>query len=293
MGSAFAFGLCWLWFLFLVAKLVQVSVKKGWVFSFHVASPVAREQHRSSRLAGLLDRSRSRRAWLWWFLVLFAVRVGEASHPGPDWSFGVANLNGLNSKAFGLADSPVDTWLFSETHLTAPGEKVFRANLKEAKSPYKSFVGGSPVPARSTVSDIGQFSGVGVLSRFPVRRLPHAWPELAFRSGRLVCTSVFCQGIWVSGVVIYGTPTGGTHTRGKEVTNQLLELALDRVNQLSGPRFLAGDWNHDLDRLPAVSVMQRLGFSECQDVRASQTGILPQATCRAKHAGISCSCPGN
>jgi hypothetical protein len=93
---------------------------------------------------------------------------------------------------------------------------------------------------------------------------------------------VFCQGIWVSGVVIYGTPTGGTHTRGKEVTNQLLELALDRVNQLSGPRFLAGDWNHDLDRLPAVSVMQRLGFSECQDVRASQTGILPQATCRGK-----------
>jgi hypothetical protein len=28
--------------------------------------------------------------------------------------------------------------------------------------------------------------------------------------------------------------------------------------------------------------MQRLGFSECQDVRASQTGILPQATCRGK-----------
>ena len=194
----------------------------------------------------------------------------------------MANLNGLNSKAFGFADSPVDTWLFSETHLTAPGEKVFRANLKEAKSPYKSFVGGSPVPARSTVSDIGQFSGVGVLSRFPVRRLPHAWPELAFRSGRLVCTSVFCQGIWVSGVVIYGTPTGGTHSQGKEVTNQLLELALDRVNQLSGPRFLAGDWNHDLGRLPAVAVMHRLGFSDCQDVRASQTGILPQATCRGK-----------
>ena len=210
------------------------------------------------------------------------VRVGEARHPGPDWTFGVANLNGLNAKAFGLAESPVDTWLFSETHLTAPGEKVFRANLKEAKAPYTAFVGGAPVPPRSLVSDIGQFSGVGVLSHFPVRRLSHAWPELVFRSGRIVCVSVCCHGLWVSGVVIYGTPTGGTHAQGKEVTNSLLELALDRINQLPGPRFLAGDWNHDLDTLPAVATMHNLGYQDCQDIRANQTGVLPQPTCRGK-----------
>ena len=221
-------------------------------------------------------------AWVWWIVVLSVVRFGEASHPGPTWTFGVANLNGLNSKAFGLAESSTDTWLFSETHLTVPGEKAFMANLREAKAPYRSFVGGSPVPPRSTVSDIGQFSGVGALSRFPVRRLARDWPDLAFRSGRLVGVSVFCQGIWVSGVIIYGTPTGGTHSQGKEVTNSLLELATARVNQLSGPRFLAGDWNHDLDKLPATSIMHRLGFHDCQDIRACQTGILPQATCRGK-----------
>ena len=220
--------------------------------------------------------------WLWWILLLLSVRVGEASHPGPPWSFGVANLNGLNSKAFGFTDSQVDTWLLSETHLTAAGEKVFRANLREAQAPYTAFVGGSPVPPRSLVSDIGKFSGVGVLSKFPVRRLPNAWPEIAFRSGRLVCVSVCCQGLWVSGVVIYGTPTGGTHTQGKEVTNQLLELALERVNQLPGPRFLAGDWNHDLCSLPVVAAMHRLGFQDCQDIRANLTGVLPQATCRGK-----------
>ena len=222
------------------------------------------------------------RSWIWWILVFQFLRIGEASHPGPAWSFGVANLNGLNSKAFGFAESSVDTWLLSETHLTSPGEKVFRANLREAKAPYKAFVGGSPVPARSHVSDIGKFSGVGVLSKFPVRRLPHSWPEVAFRSGRLVCVSVCCHGLWVSGIVIYGTPTGGTHAQGKEVTNQLLELAIERINQLPGPRFLAGDWNHDLDSLSAVSVMHRLGFQDCQDIRAQQTGVLPQATCRGK-----------
>ena len=272
----------WLAILLLLGVLLAVLVKKAWDWTFRICSGVTSRLHVDKLPVRKAQHGRLVRAWLWWLLVFCHLRVGEASHPGPEWSFGVGNLNGLNSKAFGLVESPVDTWLFSETHLTAPGEKVFRANLREAQAPYKAFVGGSPVPARSTVSDIGQFSGVGVLSKFPVRRLPHAWPEIAFRSGRLVCVSVFCQGIWVSGVVVYGTPTGGTHSHGKEVTNQLLELALDRVNQLSGPRFLAGDWNHDLDKLSSVSVMQRLGFQDCQDVRASQTGILPQATCRGK-----------
>ena len=220
--------------------------------------------------------------WLWWILLCLSARVGEASHPGPPWSFGVANLNGLNSKAFGFAESHVDTWLLSETHLTAAGEKVFRANLREAQAPYTAFVGGSPVPPRSLVSDIGKFSGVGVLSKFPVRRLPHDWPDIAFRSGRLVGVSVCCHGLWISGVVIYGTPTGGTHAQGKEVTNQLLTMALERINQMPGPRFLAGDWNHDLCSLPAVAVMHRLGFQDCQDLRANLTGVLPQATCRGK-----------
>ena len=210
------------------------------------------------------------------------LRYGEASHPGPDWTFGVANLNGLNSKAFGLSESTVDTWIFSETHLTKPGEQAFRANLREAKAPYRSFVGGSHVPPRSEVSDIGQFSGVGVLSRFPVRRLAHSWPDVVFRSGRLVGVSVCCQGIWVSGVVIYGTPNGSTHGNGREVTDQLLSLAVERVNLLDGPRFVAGDFNHDLDRLSAASALQRLGFQDCQDAHAINTGTLPKPTCRGK-----------
>ena len=124
---------------------------------------------------------------------------------------------------------------------------VFRANLREAPSPYKSFVGDAPVTVRTEVSETGQWSGVGVLSQYPIRRLPHAWPDVVFRSGRLVCASICCQGIWVSNIVLYGTPTGTTHVNGREITNELLNLALDRVNQMS-------DFNRDLERLPAVNV---------------------------------------
>ena len=222
------------------------------------------------------------RVLFWAFVLTSTVRFGEASHPGPSWSIAVANWNGLNTRAWHLGDSAVDAWIFSETHSTTPGERAFRSALREMKSPYRAFIGGAPVPSRSEASDVGLFSGVGLLSQFPARRLPHSWPDVVFRSGRIVAVSVCCHGIWISGIIIYGTPTGGTHTNGREITNELLTLAAQRVNMLSGPRFVAGDWNHDLDRLSAASVLARLGFADCQDIHAQRTGILPQATCRGK-----------
>lgn len=209
-------------------------------------------------------------------------RIGEASKPGPEWQIAVANPSGLNTRAFGFSDSPYDVWLFSETHLTQPGIKTFWSNVRASAPGYKSFTHGCPIAPRSEVSDIGQWSGVAVMSKFPARRLPHAWPSCMYNSGRLVCTSFCAHGLWISGVVVYGTPTGPTHPRGREVTNELLAHALDRIEQLPGPRYIAGDFNHDLDRLATIETMHRLGYQDVQDLAAERTGRLPQATCRDK-----------
>lgn len=217
-----------------------------------------------------------------WTLFLSLWRVGEALTPGPEFTIGVANINGLNNKGFGFMDSPVDTWILSETHLTKGGIATFRSNLRQAKSPYSAFIHGCPVAARSLTSDIGQWSGVGVLSKFPSRRLPHSWPDVAFHSGRLLCSGFCAKGIWVSGVTVYGPPTGPTHVNGRAVTDELLGLALERALQLTGPRFIAGDFNHDLDRLSTVTTMERLGFRDVQDLHAERTGLHPVATCRGK-----------
>ena len=214
------------------------------------------------------------------FLALWG--VGEAYTPGPEFTIGVANMNGLHNKAFGFADSVIDTWILSETHLTKGGIQTFQSNLRQAKAPYKSFIHGCPVASRSTVSDIGQWSGVGVLSTFPSRRLPHSWPAVAYNSGRLLCSGFCAKGVWISGVTLYGTPTGPTHVNGKKVTDELLSLALDRVLQMSGPRYIAGDFNHDLDSLATVTTLERLGFRDIQDLHAERTGQLPVATCRSK-----------
>lgn len=220
--------------------------------------------------------------WLRWGLLFACSRVGEAVVPGPNWSLAVANMNGLSNRAFGLAEGQYDTWLLSETHLTEAGIKAFKVNLRLAQSSYAAFVSGCPVAPRSEVSDVGQYSGVGVLSKFPVRRLPHAWSPATYRSGRLVCSSVCAHGLWISGVVVYGTPTGPTHVNGLEVADALLAQALDRAEQLTGPRYIAGDFNHDWDRLKTVTMMHRLGYKDIQDLRAEATGVHPQATCRGK-----------
>lgn len=117
-----------------------------------------------------------------WASFLSLWGVGEAFTAGPEFRIGVANLNGLNNKAFGFADSSVDIWILSETHLTKGGIVTFQSNLRQAKTPYKSFIHGCPVAQRSLASDIGQWSGVGVLTSFPAHRLPHSWPPVAYNS---------------------------------------------------------------------------------------------------------------
>ena len=51
---------------------------------------------------------------------------------------------------------------------------------------------------------------------------------------------------------------------------------------MSGPRYLAGDLNHDLDNLPVLQRLQALHFVEVQDLFQSRTGIAPKATCKGR-----------
>ena len=121
----------------------------------------------------------------WLLLVCWSIRIGEAAVPGPQkvqsnasscWTIGVANPSGLNGKAH-LIGQEADVWCMSETHLSAQGFRAFRSSLRCNGSPFTSVVQGCPVPPRSTASDVGNWSGVAVLSQHPVRSLPHAWSK--------------------------------------------------------------------------------------------------------------------
>ena len=220
----------------------------------------------------------------WWMLALSLCRIGEAKVPGPDhtWSLAVCNPAGLNHKSHLFDCDLADIWLISETHLTSAGCRSFRKGLHAESEKPRWFVPGFPVRPRSTVSEHGTWSGVGVLSQFPCQMLPHDWLPWAFESSRLVAVTTFCHDLWLSGVVAYGMPTGPTHPQAKMRTNLLLQEAVRRVLCMDGPRFLGGDFNHDADELQALEILKSHHFVEVQDLLFAQQGIAPKPTCKHK-----------
>ena len=230
-----------------------------------------------------------------WVVFGASFRIGEASLPGPVHSgdgsncvpevvfrLGTCNPNGISDKAHFFRDSEVDILGVTETHLTGRGLKVFRGLLKSAAPQFKWFAHGKCVLPRGQVSDTGMWSGVGVISQWPTHSLPHDWSPPVFETGRICVTSSFIHGLWISGCVVYGTPCGPTHPQAKGTTNALIREALRRVLQLSGPRYVCGDFNHDAAQLEAVHEMKRAGFVDLQDLHLERTGIPPSATCRGK-----------
>ena len=210
-------------------------------------------------------------------------RIGEAAVPGPppSWSLGVCNPSGLAHKGH-LLNPDIDCWVVCETHLSRPAFRQFVGCLHQEASPFRWCIQGEPVPCRSTVSSIGAWSGVAYLSKWPSRALPGGWSQALHASSRLVCTTSFVHDIWVSGVTVYGTPTGPTHPHARETTNGLLTAAIHRIAQSHGPRFVAGDWNHDLDSLDSINGLLALGFKEVQDLFFERVGVCPKPTCRMK-----------
>ncbi len=51
---------------------------------------------------------------------------------------------------------------------------------------------------------------------------------------------------------------------------------------LSGPRFIAGDFNHEISTLPCNALVEASAFRDVQDLQFEQTGIPPRATCKNK-----------
>lgn len=214
------------------------------------------------------------------------VRVGEALHPGPSesvmdhWTLGIANPSGLNGKLDQVAHLEGDTWMMTETQLSRHGVANLQKGLKMLKSPWKYAVPGFPcAPRRHT--DTGSHSGVMVLSKLPVRALPHDFSVDSYATSRLQVVGLAVADVWVTLGVLYGVPCNAQHKQARYQTDALLADLVDRVAcQSAGPRAIGGDFNYGPDELDQLHRLQSLGFREVQDLRAWRHGISTEATGR-------------
>ena len=220
-----------------------------------------------------------------WIFAFANFRIGEARVPGPSeasWTIGTCNPAGLPNKAHLIGDSQTDLWLISETHLSYQGCQKFKHQLQQMQSPYRWIVPGKHVMPRSTTSDLGSWSGVAALSKHPTRRLSVPWGVGAVDTSRIVACTSYIANFWLSGCVVYGVPAGPSHPRAKKVTDALLHEAVRHLGNMTGPRFLAGDFNHDLSSLSSIETLTGLKFIEVQNLHFLKTGLPPQPTSQRK-----------
>lgn len=213
-------------------------------------------------------------------------RVGEAKTPGPSehqsWSIAVCNPSGVLGKTALVASLDADLIAMSETHLTKTSRNMFRSSLM-ANSSYRFLVTGQPLNARYVDSLAGQWSGVATTAKHPSRALCAAWPTDMYESGRVQLTGTYLGTTWVTGGLIYGYPLSKYHKQPLQRTNALLRHVAEHLLLVAtGPRYMCGDWNHDIHDLEVTEMLTKCGWQEVQSLELQARGTAIQPTCKQK-----------
>ena len=225
----------------------------------------------------------------WWVLILMiCCRVGEASHPGPSkvngssWSVGLCNPSGVHNKVSQMNQLQGDVWFVCETHLSQHGVARFRKGLQASRSGFKYFVHGAPCSSKSS-SLVGGYSGVGILSRIPLRALPHSFCDENFASARIQVAGFVAGGVWIQAGVLYGYPDSQQFLERTFQTDCLLQELVDRIAiQSQGPRLICGDFNHSHADLRNCERLRQLGFCEALSCALFRWGIPIQTTSKGQ-----------
>ena len=221
------------------------------------------------------------RSWclLW---MLGSLRVGEASHPGPEeWILGTFNPSGVAHRVDIITSLPGNLWGVSETHLSPVATRQFVRGLQCAKAPYKNVIPGYPCPIRARSETAGDFTGVAAISTGACRALPHSFSQDLYETSRIQVVGALVQQVWITAGLIYGYPKSNRHQHPRFQTDVLLEALVDRIGaQTSGPRVIMGDFNWEPHELSQVARLQEMGFVELQDLAAAWWGQPIQPTGR-------------
>ena len=224
--------------------------------------------------------------FLWfWFCFSAGFRYGEAAHPGPEndvreWSVGLFNPSGLNSKLDVLKEVPGDCWIGCESHFTKLGFQRFKKGLHALDIPFRYCQHGAFCQPRST-AEVGGYSGIVALSRYPLRVLPHQFDEQMFQTARLQVFGACMQGTWIQIGGVYGYPDSPQYLQRTFRTECLLDAVITRIaEQATGPRIICGDLNHGPNELQQLQRLASLGFREIQEIAMMRWGQQVVATGR-------------
>jgi hypothetical protein len=230
---------------------------------------------------------------LWLFLLLGGstvmvssdtVRFGEALHPGPAFWIGTTNPSGVAGKERQLAEVPVGIWGVTETHLSGVTQKSTIRKINQIGREHGRelhCVPGAPLPLRARSASAGIWSGVLTLTDWTSRSVSCHWENGEYGLGRVQVVQSFYGPMSVLGATLYGWPTSPTWPHALRDTNALFDNVVREVGlSRGGPRYIVGDFNHDLALLRGWEVLQRAGWKDAQELAQELWGQECQMTYR-------------
>ena len=199
-----------------------------------------------------------------------STRFGEAQHPGPKFWIGTANPSGIVGKERQLAELPEGIWGITETHLSGVNQKAaIRKIQHEARVQGRNLqcVPGAPLPVRARSTSAGTWSGVMTLSDWTSKPVICLWPNGEHNIGRVQMVQSFYGPFSMMGATMYGWPKSPTWPNALRDTNLMFDTLVQELGlSRGGPRYIVGDFNHDLDALRGWEVLQRAGWKDAQDL---------------------------
>ena len=223
-------------------------------------------------------------------LAVIIIRIGEAQNPGPadahpGLTIGAINPTGLARKSACFSQLPSEPnviWGICETHLSTVGIRKFKQEL-HCNNKGLPFHPGAPAPYRSSAitAVAGTHVGTGFVTSLPSRRLQKQCTDADWASARFAMNTFLFNGVWIHGAVIYGHSYRADSFDVRQATDNLLELATERImKNLKGPRFIMGDFNQLEGTLTQTEVWSKMGWQEVQKLHEKRTGEPVKATCK-------------
>ena len=213
-------------------------------------------------------------------------RQGEASNPGPSIWVGTVNPTGIRGKEATLVDLPTGTWCITETHLSGVNMRPVIATLKKWGNDRRrriNCVPGAPLPLRARSSSAGTWAGVLTMTDLLTRDVKVSWPSHEHQLGRAQLTQTWIGPFLMTGACVYGWAKSPTWPNALRDTNRLFDFLVQEIGMSrGGPRYIAGDFNHDLDSLRGWEVLQSLGWRDSQDLANERWQQDYLMTCKGK-----------
>eukprot|EP00435_Cladocopium_sp_Y103_P028919 s1865_g7.t1 len=206
--------------------------------------------------------------------VLSTFRIGEAQHPGPEYWIGTTNPSGAAGKKRILAEMPEGVWGITETHLSGINQKPVLRNIRRAANPRcLHCLPGAPVSLRARSASTGVWAGVMNISDLIMRDIKMQSLQEEYQLGRVQVLQYFCGPFTMTGATLYGWAKSPTWPNSARDTNKMIDKVVQEIGMSrSGPRFILGDLNHNLEDLTGWATLQALGWVDIQDYAAEHWG---------------------